>query len=495
MIGPSEIGAIGKAPVSLRGLAGALRRAWRLICFGALVGLGLGLALTLVLKPTYISTSAVLLKRIPTEDVNPLSAQATEAAIAQSETIAKRVDDKLDLPLTPLRLTRKYGTVVVSDNVLRFVVRWNTSEGAMAIADSLAQELLAYRSEKLSAQTELLAGSSNSRLTQIRVQLDDTVNQLEQLNVQLGGEADAATSRQIESLNLQRDLLANEVISLEERIDSTVLAARVADATSGIVQTAERPKLPIFPNPYTDVVVGIFIGLVGSVAFILLREVLSPRLRLRQEFASATRAPIIAELPWSLERRRSEGRRSANWSASSRIKVMGDLLWALRADDRRDGVDRLVVVSARSDQTTARLVAMWSMELAGRGSVTIDLVGEGESLLKKALASADRSGQSAGRIEIRTLSTHVLPIPTSTRTHLVVALSQSRRDWLMLAGAFRAAVCVVSVGAASAEAVNGIACDLEALQIGLLGSILASPDQRDDTSGYPAPSIAPPRAS
>jgi hypothetical protein len=89
------------------------------------------------------------------------------------------------------------------------------------------------------------------------------------------------------------------------------------------------------------------------------------------------------------------------------------------------------------------------------------------------------------------LTTHVLPIPSSTRVHLVVCLEESRRDWQMLAGAFRSAVCVASVGAASAQLLDGIATDLGAMQIALVGTVLAGPDHRDDTSAFPAPSITP----
>jgi capsular polysaccharide biosynthesis protein len=487
MIGPSEISMAGKAPVSLRVLFAAWKRGWRVLLIGFLAGLVLAAALVVGLKPTYISQSALLLRRIPSQDVNPLSAQQTEAAVARSEVVSRRVVEKLGLPITPLKLTQRYATQAVTDNVLQFTVRWKDKNEARVIADTLANEYLTYRAEQQQAQTDLITSSVGARAEAVRVQLIEAETQIKDLNSQLGADVDPAQSRQLESLNLQRDSLGNELIILEQRIDEAQLASQVALKSSTVVQEATVPRRPLFPWLPTDLAVGIFLGLVGATSFLLAREVLSAKIRLRQEIATAVGASVIAELPWTLERSRLQGGPTTAWSASDRSRAFAELLWALRSGLGRDGVERLVVASVDSDDTTARLVAMWAAELASRGTVVVDTFGDGAERINKALRSVQRSAGVSGHIDVRTLTSTMLPVTPAVRVHLVVLFGDSRRDWAPLSGHVGSGIVCVAAGATSADALHGTSIDLRALGVDVVGCVLAGPDASDRTSGHPAP--------
>ncbi|MFZ0173502.1 MAG: Wzz/FepE/Etk N-terminal domain-containing protein, partial [Acidimicrobiales bacterium] len=122
--------------VAIRTVMGALRRRRRLWVITAIIGLVLGLAVTVVITPKYTATSSLLLFHNPADDQT--LDMANDAAIADTATVAQDVVNRLRLSLTANQLLSDCQVVVVSDALLQVSVSAATPSAALLRTSTLA---------------------------------------------------------------------------------------------------------------------------------------------------------------------------------------------------------------------------------------------------------------------------------------------------------------------------------------------------------------------
>lgn len=472
-----------RAPVTVGSLLRAMRREAVLVALVVAVFAVLGVLATMVLTPTYKSSSVVEVQRTSANNVNPSSSQLTEAELARSIPVAEAVIAELGLLLEPDELIKKYTATVITDNVLRFDVQAPSSAEAVALADALAEAFLARRAATMQAQVAIVVDTLQTRIGEIDADLAVLDPQIQALSNELGNDINVALSRQIDELTNRRNQLNGERTDLIGRVFEAQLETSVALEASRLIAPGRPPKRPLFPSLKFDVPVAMFLGLVAGFSLVAAREVLSRRVRTRQEVASAAVAPVTIELPWNLEPRyrvvpaRQIPRR---WSASDRVRTSSELHWLLRAGEGGGGHLAIVGVGAR--HSAARLTAMFADELATRGDiVVVDAFPDDTELITAAFGST-----LPGTVHLRTLGTFVPPVPSQTTARLVFLTPSSRLDWPVLTGTVRSTVMVVGTGKVTAQQIRSSSHELHALGMPVASVALVDPDSHDITSGYPS---------
>lgn len=477
-----------RAPVTVGSLLRAARRDWVLVAMVVAVFVALGAALTMVMTPTYRSSSVVEVQRTATNNVNPSSSQLTEAELARSIPVAEAVIAELGLTVKPDDLLEKYTVAVVTDNVLRFDVQSDSSAGAVAFADAVAEAFLERRATTMEAQSEIITATLQARVDQIDAELAVLDPQLQALSDELGNDINVGLSRQIDELSNRRSQLNGERVDLVGRIFEAQLETDVALEGSRLVAPGRPPKRPLFPSLKFDLPVAAFLGVFVGCVLVAAREILGRKVRTRQEVASAAVAPVTIELPWNIEPRwgiipaRPIPRR---WSASDRVRTSSELHWLLRSGEGASG--HLAIVAVGAPHSAARLAAMFADELATRGDIVIvDAFGDDHDLLVAAFGSTLPS-----TVHLRTLGTFVPPVPAQATARLVFLTPRSRLDWPVLTGTVRTSVMVVGNGTVTAQEIRSSAHELYALGLPVASVALVGPDRNDISSGYPSIPVAP----
>ena len=167
--------------LDVRTLWQALRRSWRTIFLCLLVGILGGVALTAVTAKQYQASSSVLLRRAGDTGNTPEGDMATEVAIANSVPVASRAQVALGIDEPIEVFLKRYTATAQTDDVLVFLSTAGTPDEAVAVANTLAEEFLAYRREQDTENVEVLRRSLADRVAQLQTQIADYDEQIAEL--------------------------------------------------------------------------------------------------------------------------------------------------------------------------------------------------------------------------------------------------------------------------------------------------------------------------
>src|SRR5689334_412005 len=286
------------ALVSIHYLRNAIRRRWPRFALPAVLGLLLAGAF-LAVNPTMPTASTTLMV---THDPNadPNSANATDISLLTTRAVAERTISALGLSMTPQQLL---GTVTPvstgSAEVLQLTMTGPDTAEAVRRLDAFSKAYLQFRGDQLGAQADILISGYNKRIKDLNTKVEAATAQIQQLAAEGQSETDT-----ISDAVTNRSRLTSQVSDLEQQVqqakvqrDSVVEASRVIDPAASVrVSHIKRPALILL----TGLIGGLALGLV----VVILQALLSDRLWLRIEVASAldTRVPLsvrrVAPLSW-----------------------------------------------------------------------------------------------------------------------------------------------------------------------------------------------------
>jgi capsular polysaccharide biosynthesis protein len=248
--------------VSLGFLTAALRRGKWLWCATAVVGLLVGAGYYLK-GPHPYQASTTLLLTVGAE-VQPGTAILEDQALAQSHTMAGITLQKLGLQESVTSFLGSYTVTPLTDRVLRITTSATSNSEAVRRANALAAEFLTFRADQLRADQQLQF---------------------------------TALDRQLSALRAQGKRASSDLASLEQAIAADKAAARVTTANliggSNVLDAAG----PVPPHSVKKRLLeygggGFLIGLILGMIIIVLRALLSDRLRRRDDVARALGAPV-----------------------------------------------------------------------------------------------------------------------------------------------------------------------------------------------------------
>lgn len=315
----------------------------------------------------------------------------TEALIAGSPLIAEKVLRGLpedspasDILSSPGDLADSIETAPVTDDLIEITASAPTPELAALIANSVAEQYLAGRTEAATAVVDAAVESLRVRVRQLDRSIERLDAQIIELVTQpvvaapveevpltpasptpgaLSAAASAAERKaEIDRLRAERDQSIIQLGALRARYGDLLAASAASIAAGQIVQRAVAPESPDSPQPIRLAAVALLIGLILGVALALGLERLRDRIRTRDDAAESAHAPVLAAIPKRMLKRRPRKLRLAVVANPSGVDAQAyrTLRANLMALSLGGDVRSLVIASAdrgSADEAVANLAA------------------------------------------------------------------------------------------------------------------------------------------
>lgn len=337
--------------VSLGFIAAAIRRTRRFLLAWAVVGIVAGLAIYVKYPVSYSATVTVLIKPNPGEDA--VSAMQTEIQLAESQTVAAGAIKALGLNQSVSSFKDAYTVTAVTNEILSITLSAPTGPGALARANEIAAQYLAFRASILRAQQKKDVAAFTAQVPAAQQRIASLQNQISQLR-QEGGQ-----SQQLTKLQNQLTTATSALPELEQTV--TGLIAQEKSTTSSMIDGSQVLNTATLSHhsKLKDLIEYLLSGLVGGLAIglgiVIVRELISDRLRRRDDIAAALGAPVQLSVgPVSSGRVPLGGP-----SAAARARNLGRLTAYLRRAAARPGWSKatLAVVAVDNASEIASAVA------------------------------------------------------------------------------------------------------------------------------------------
>lgn len=273
---------------SLGFLRAALRRTARVWCLAGVAGLLLGAAAFAVEPPAYTASASVMLTNDPNED--PQTAITTDQTLAQSDGVAAAAVRQLGLAESASQFAASYTVTVVTNQVLQINASAASPGDAVTRTQAVATEFLRFRANMLQSQETLQAKMLNQMVSDSQRNLDTLTSQLANLKRQ------GAPGKQVDKLSKQVDNATAQAQSLQQTAQAEISGTQVSTASqidnSQVLNQAAALTHSQMKFLLYYVVTGLFGGLVLAMAIVVIRELVSDRMRRRDDVADALGAPV-----------------------------------------------------------------------------------------------------------------------------------------------------------------------------------------------------------
>jgi capsular polysaccharide biosynthesis protein len=348
--------------VSFHYLRAAVRRRWRFCALFALVGMLLAVAF-LVAGPAS-PTATTTLRLTHGEQAEPSGAVATDISLLATRTVAERTISALGLTMSPEDLKDSVKAEPTgSAEILHLNMTASTNAEAVRRLEAFTKEYLDFRAKQMSAQSDILIQGYSDQIATLQSRVKTLSAQIETADE----DADRLSA-------ITERAQANEAINgLQEAVQDATLRQNAVVQASGIID----PPAPMSPGGLRRVLLVLVSGMIGGVAIgfgvVVLQAILSDRLRLRIEVASALNASVLLSV------RRIE-------PLPLPVRIVTFLPWVGILDGRR-AVDR---------QRMAHALEKAVPEPGGRQSLAVLCLGNADEM-RFALVAAAVALQRHGR--------------------------------------------------------------------------------------------------
>ena len=284
-------GGFTTALVSLGFIRAAVRRSMWLWCTTAVVGLLVGVGLYKQSPVAYQASTTLLL--VPSPDEQPGDAILTDVALAGSRTVAGRAVQKLGLSESAGSFLRSYTVTEVTDRVIIITSSAPSSNEAVTRASVLANQFLQFRAQQAQIQEQIVLAALQHQVTQAQQGIKSINTQIGQLSAQ---SASPGTNVKLSHLRAQLSQAVTQLPAIEQTVSTNQATVRLN--TRQYIQGSEvlDAAIPLAHSRYKRAAVygatGLVAGLVLGLGIVILRALLSDRLRRRDDVAYALDAPV-----------------------------------------------------------------------------------------------------------------------------------------------------------------------------------------------------------
>ena len=288
--GAEEHGAfnVAGAFASLGFIGAAVRRSLRLWLTLAAVGMVAGLGVFIVYPPSYQANVTVLVKSDPA--VDPVSAMLTEVVLVESQSVASAAVNALGLTQSVSSFQAAYTATVVTNQVLKITANAPTSSGAVDRANEIAAQYLKFRAGMLRAQQAQEATANAQQVPQAQQQIAALQSRISQLEEQPSQQAKLAKlQNQLKTATDMLPTLEQTVTGLTASDESTTSA--MIDGTQ-VLNAATAMHHSTMKDALEYVLSGLIGGLAIGLGIVIVRSVISDRLRRRDDIAAALGGPV-----------------------------------------------------------------------------------------------------------------------------------------------------------------------------------------------------------
>jgi capsular polysaccharide biosynthesis protein len=353
--------------VSLGFIVAAVGRSARFLFVMAVVGLLLGIGVNEASAHKYQATASVLLTLSPYEDSQ--SAPLNNTAIAETRAVAGLALNKLGLQQSVSSFLNTYTVTSVTDLIMNVTATAPSSNQAELEASTVANAFLQFRASEQQGEQNLVVQSLNQQTNQAKQRVSSIDAQISRVSGQV---ATPTQQSQLRSLRAEESGAANTLTSIQQ-------AVTINQVTTQPVLTAAlkgSQVLSVAPLPHsklkaliTYAVIGLIGGLVLSLAIIIIRALVSDRLRQRDDIAYALDAPVKLSVG---PLRARQGLRWPGRGAKQELdlrRVIARLQSALPRSTH--GPAGLAIVAVDNAPVVARAVAALAASYASQGNQVV----------------------------------------------------------------------------------------------------------------------------
>ena len=272
------------------------RSAW-FWCLAAVAGLIVGVGAYLATPHPYQASTTLLLPLPPNSDTS-LQALSNEIMADNLATVQNR--SVAGLVIRNLGLRQSVGSFLLSDpatsvtdRVLAITVSASSSDQAVLRANAVATAFLQVRADELLNEQQLTRESLEQQIGQVKQDISSLNSQISRLSAE---SVSPAQQSQLSSLQAKRSQATTTLTALAQALVSeqtNTQPAIAADAGGAVVLNGATP-LPHsgLKHLLLYALIGLVAGVVLSVGVVLIRALVSNRLRQRDDIARALGAPV-----------------------------------------------------------------------------------------------------------------------------------------------------------------------------------------------------------
>jgi capsular polysaccharide biosynthesis protein len=288
--------------VSLGFIKAAIRRSAAFLAVMTLLGVLAGFGAMVKFPHSYQASASVLLTLSPYED--SLTEATNNQAIAGTTPVAELALRQLGLQQSPSTFLSTYTVVSNTSRLVTITASGPSSSQAVLRAGAVADAFLSFRATELRSQQSLVAASIKQQVDAAKKSLDSLDAQI----VQLSGQAATASQQsQLSTLRTQQTSASANLTTLQGAAASNLSTTQPA-LTAALKSSQVLGVTPIpFPKKkilVTYVALGLVGGLGVGLAIVILRVLVSDRLRRRDDVAYALDAPVKLSVHTLSSRRR-----------------------------------------------------------------------------------------------------------------------------------------------------------------------------------------------
>jgi capsular polysaccharide biosynthesis protein len=283
--------------LDLRALARSVWRRKFLVAPAVVAGMLFGLLVaSTALQATYATTASILLQPYGDEAIQPGSAMETQVQLAKSSrivgTVRQRMADELGVVREEREVIRSFSAAAASDTVMELTVSSPERDQVVPLAEIVVEEVIAQRLDLVSAQLSAKVDELQRRLDDLEADsavLDTEIDAI--LSDPTAQTPGSAAARRLAQVLEQRDRSTNAALDLRQRIQLDLVEEQTVRAGTQVVVTPGQ--LSGSKLMWTALVMIAF-GILAAIAvcgLVVVREVLSTRLRVRADLAEATGRP------------------------------------------------------------------------------------------------------------------------------------------------------------------------------------------------------------
>ncbi|MCU1638926.1 MAG: hypothetical protein JWL94_1573 [Microbacteriaceae bacterium] len=280
--------------VGIEHYASVLKRRWRMMIGGALVGFVAILGYLTVVGEKSVATTDINLTVISDDPFNAgktaseLLDATTESQIARSYAVAVKAADALGGGTTPAELRQNLEVSVVADaTVISLSYKAPTAEEAVEGSSAIADAYLSYRAAQAQARVNGVTERIDARLEQLRVELGEANGR---------GAAAASGSSEANQARSDQDLIVIEIDSLLNDRNSLAL---IDTAGGSVLSSAVENEVEVTPDAGLMLTAGVLGGLVLGVILAFLLTAFTRRVQRVEDVERATGVRGLLERPAS----------------------------------------------------------------------------------------------------------------------------------------------------------------------------------------------------
>jgi capsular polysaccharide biosynthesis protein len=337
----------------------ALRRRARFWCLMAVLGLIIGVGLTVEIPPASEATTSLLITNNPNLPAG--SAILDDQAILESRAVAAVALKHLGLNETPATFATTYTVTDVTQRVLQITAKAKSADGAVAAANALASAFLTYQDHLVQAQNQLISASLQQQVDQAQQGLNSLNRQVSAAQAESPSPArnsalkslqNKATQATAALVALKSSVYASQAANLGI-VTAQIKGSIVLDAAVPVIESKAK-RLLLYGGG--GVVGGLFLGL----AIVIFGALLSDRLRRRDDVARAFGGPVRLSVGKTRLRRGLAGKRGLAASRNANVRRVS---WYLERELRSSTKHPATLAVVPVDQATVPAVSLAALAL------------------------------------------------------------------------------------------------------------------------------------